>query len=76
MDAIPDVPEEIKIQAERTEFIVRKLIDKVADDRTDDVAGNAKVDDIVFHDYPLSHHHYHNANREELDTDYDDYSDI
>jgi hypothetical protein len=74
MDAIPDVPEEIKIQAERNAFIVRKLIDKVADDRTDDVAGNCKVDDIVFHDYPL--HHHHSANRERFDTDHDDCSDF
>ena len=31
MEAIPDVPEEIEIQLERTEFIVRKVIDQVGD---------------------------------------------
>lgn len=32
MEAIPDVPERINIQLERTAFIRRKLIDRVADD--------------------------------------------
>lgn len=32
MEIIPDVPEEIEVQLQRTEFIVDKLIDKVKDD--------------------------------------------
>jgi hypothetical protein len=39
MEAIPDIPEEIDIQLQRTEFIERKLIDKVGDDHDDDVVG-------------------------------------
>lgn len=39
MEAIPDCPEEIDIQLQRTEFIARKLIDRVADDADEDVAG-------------------------------------
>ena len=39
MEAIPDVPEEIEIQLQREEFIVRKLIDKVGDELNDDVRG-------------------------------------
>ena len=39
MEAIPDCPEEIDIQLQRTEFITRKLIDQVADDHDDDVLG-------------------------------------
>ena len=39
MEAIPDVPEEIEIQLQREEFIVRKLIDKVGDEMNDDVRG-------------------------------------
>lgn len=32
MEAIPDVPESVEIQCARTEFIVSKVIDQVADD--------------------------------------------
>ena len=39
MAIIPDVPEEIEIQFERTDFIVRNVIDKVADDNCEDVPG-------------------------------------
>ncbi len=52
MAIIPDVPEDIEIQLQRTEFITRKLIDKVGDDNNDDV--NGKHDgEIVFESYPL-----------------------
>ena len=50
MEAIPDVPEEIDIQLERTEFITRKLIDKVADDDATDTQGSDEPLDIK--DYP------------------------
>jgi hypothetical protein len=51
MEAIPDVPEEIDIQLMRTEFISRKLIDKVGDDVNEDVALQSA--DLVVHK-----HHY------------------
>ena len=37
MAIIPDIPEEIDIQLQRTEFITRKLIDKVADEDDEDL---------------------------------------
>jgi hypothetical protein len=41
MALIPDVPESIEIQMERTKFFVSKVIDKVADDVLDEsVDGN------------------------------------
>jgi hypothetical protein len=43
MEAIPDCPEEIDIQLQRTEFIARKLVDKVADDHDDDVLGEEEA---------------------------------
>ncbi|KAJ1416346.1 calcium-activated chloride channel-domain-containing protein [Ochromonadaceae sp. CCMP2298] len=39
MAVIPDVPEEIDIQQQRMAFVVRKLIDRVADDNDEDEAG-------------------------------------
>ncbi len=39
MEAIPDIPEHINVQLERTAFITRKLIDRVADDNAEDEAG-------------------------------------
>ncbi len=51
MAAIPDIPEEIEIQLARTDFIVSKVIDKVADDNTSDISG---IDGpIEFQTYPL-----------------------
>jgi hypothetical protein len=52
MAVIPDIPEEIDIQQKRTEFIVRKLIDKVEDDNTADYVGTPGP--IDFQKYPLS----------------------
>lgn len=52
MAIIPDVPEDIEIQLQRTEFISRKLIDKVADDNNEDVIGKNE-EEIVFEQYPL-----------------------
>lgn len=49
MEAIPDCPEEIDIQLQRTEFIVRKLIDRVADDADEDVAGQDEKMEIHKH---------------------------
>jgi hypothetical protein len=40
MEAIPDIPHSIQIQLERTAFITRKLIDRVADDNESDEAGH------------------------------------
>lgn len=51
MAIIPDIPEEIEIQIERQDFIVRKLIDKVADDNDEDVEGCDKP--IEFQKYPM-----------------------
>lgn len=51
MEAIPDIPEEIEIQLERTDFIVRKLIDKVGDDIEDDIVGEDLK--YEFQEYPL-----------------------
>jgi hypothetical protein len=50
MAAIPDVPEEIEIQLERTEFITRKVIDQVADDNNEDVPGSEEP--VSFKKYP------------------------
>ncbi len=51
MALVPDLPEEINIQLARTEFIVSKVINKVADDNTTDITG---VDGpIEFQTYPL-----------------------
>ncbi len=51
MALVPDMPEEIGIQLARTEFIVSKVINKVADDNTTDITG---VDGpIEFQTYPL-----------------------
>lgn len=41
MEAIPDVPESINIQLERTAFIRHKLIDRVGDDNDHDVLGRS-----------------------------------
>lgn len=54
MEAIPDVPEDIEIQLQRTEFIVDKLIDKVADNDDNDAA--SAVDPtapIIYDKYPV-----------------------
>lgn len=51
MEAIPDIPEEIDIQLQRTEFIVRKLIDQVADDNEPNVSGTEKI--VNFEKYPV-----------------------
>ncbi len=51
MAIIPDVPEEIEIQLQRTEFVVRKVIDQVADDNNEDVVGGD--DPVDFQQYPL-----------------------
>lgn len=54
MEAIPDVPEDIDIQLQRTEFIVKKLIDKVADDDDNDASSTADPQaPIVFDQYPV-----------------------
>jgi hypothetical protein len=50
MEVIPDVPEHIAIQLERTEFIRRKLIDRVADDNEADEVGVDRVLEIK--EYP------------------------
>lgn len=50
MEAIPDVPEAIEIQLERTAFITRKLIDRVADDGGNDVEGSG--DALEIKEYP------------------------
>jgi hypothetical protein len=50
MEAIPDVPEEIEIQLERTEFIVRKVIDQVGDDNNEDAPGSDEP--VSFKKYP------------------------
>lgn len=49
MAVIPDEPEEVNIQTQRTEFIVSKLIDLVQDDVEDDVTGDQKEPEI--HEY-------------------------
>lgn len=51
MAVIPDVPEEIDIQLQRKEFIVRKLIDKVEDDNNEDVPGADNP--LEFQPYPM-----------------------
>ena len=50
MAVIPDVPEEIDIQLDRTDFITRKLIDKVADDDDEDVEGTQA--ELEIKEYP------------------------
>ena len=50
MEAIPDCPEEIDIQLQRTEFIERKLIDRVADDEDEDLVGQEA-------ELPIHKHH-------------------
>lgn len=50
MEAIPDVPEAIDIQLERTAFITRKLIDRVADDNDGDIVGTSEPLEIK--EYP------------------------
>lgn len=52
MAVIPDIPEEIDIQLQRTDFIVEKLIEKVADDDHSDVIGKAELE-IQYQEYPL-----------------------
>lgn len=51
MVAIPDVPEEISIQQQRTAFLQRKLIDRIPDEAH---AGDKHVTmpAIVFSQYP------------------------
>lgn len=51
MAVIPDVPEEIDIQLQRTDFIVDKLIDKVGDDDDSEYVGENA--DVAFQTYPL-----------------------
>lgn len=51
MAIIPDIPEEIDIQLQRTEFIVRKLIDKVADEDDADIFKDVR--ELAFEEYPL-----------------------
>ena len=51
MAIIPDIPEEIDIQQQRSDFIVRKLIDKVADEDDGDIFKESSG--LVFSDYPL-----------------------
>jgi len=52
MVAIPDVPEEINIQLQRTAFIQRKLIDRIPDETyTGDK--QVKLPNIVFSSYPV-----------------------
>lgn len=51
MAIIPDIPEEIDIQLQRTDFIVRKLIDKVGDDNDGDIFKD--VGEVQFQEYPL-----------------------
>jgi hypothetical protein len=53
MAVIPDIPEEIVIQQERTEFIVDKLIDKISDDDEADIVGEDS-EKIDFQQYPLT----------------------
>lgn len=50
MEAIPDIPERITIQLERSEFITRKLIDRVADDTVEEMAGTPTPLEVK--DYP------------------------
>ena len=51
MVAIPDTPEEIAIQLERSKFIESKLIDQVADDSSSD---KLYVDQLIrFETYPV-----------------------
>ena len=52
MEAIPDVPEEIDIQLQRTEFITTKLIDKVADEENEDVVG--VQEEVPIHQHALA----------------------
>lgn len=40
MAIIPDIPEEVDIQLQRTEYISRKLIDRVEDEIDLDILGN------------------------------------
>ncbi len=51
MAIIPDIPEEIDIQLQRTEFITRKLIDKVADEDDEDLFKDGGT--LEFQEYPL-----------------------
>jgi len=51
MAIIPDIPEEIDIQLQRTEFITRKLIDKVADEDDEDLFKDGGT--LAFQEYPL-----------------------
>lgn len=54
MAAIPDIPEEIEYQVERTNFIVARLIDGVYDPNDQVVSGDAANEPIVFQNYPMT----------------------
>ena len=54
MAAIPDVPEEIDIQLQRTDFIERKLIDRVPDEHFGGVQFDTTVRPFVFQEYPAA----------------------
>jgi hypothetical protein len=54
MVVIPDVPEEIGIQKQRTAFIQRKLIDKIPDETFDGMNKDIKMPPIVFSKYPVT----------------------
>lgn len=52
MEAIPDIPEEIDIQLERTDFITSRLIDKLGaeDSKSDDM--KISLESLEINQYP------------------------
>jgi hypothetical protein len=44
MEAIPDIPEEVIIQHKRSDFIVSKVIDKIADDLTSEIPNSEPLE--------------------------------
>eukprot|EP00595_Chromulina_sp_UTEXLB2642_P002351 CAMPEP_0196767946 /NCGR_PEP_ID=MMETSP1095-20130614/42161_1 /TAXON_ID=96789 ORGANISM="Chromulina nebulosa, Strain UTEXLB2642" /NCGR_SAMPLE_ID=MMETSP1095 /ASSEMBLY_ACC=CAM_ASM_000446 /LENGTH=104 /DNA_ID=CAMNT_0042136839 /DNA_START=1206 /DNA_END=1520 /DNA_ORIENTATION=- len=55
MEVIPDIPEEIEIQIQRTEHICEKIIEQVSDEPDEVHEESSKVDSgpsIVLQEYP------------------------
>lgn len=52
MEAVPDVPREVEIQMERQEHIISKVIEKVADDKEEELHEMPNVP-IVISTYPM-----------------------
>eukprot|EP01035_Chromulina_nebulosa_P017328 gene17328-22872_t len=75
MEVIPDIPEEIEVQIQRTEHICEKIIEQVSDEPEEDHEVSSKVDagpSLVLQEYPrygvtIEEHNKERGTRQKID---------